>query len=214
MKTVFKDIKQPTLVRDLGMIYPSETYKRKYRVGLYKCQCGNEFKARSDAVNSNNTLSCGCIKQNISKNKLYFVWQNMISRCYNKKDEYYKNYGGRGIKVCERWMDINNFIEDMYSSYKEGLTIDRINNDGNYEHFNCRWSTRSVQSRNTRILHSHNTSGYRGVSFDNNRNKWHSYISINRKRKFIGYFNTALEAAKAYDRYVIDNNLEHTINGV
>lgn len=136
----------------------------------------------------------------------------MMHRVYNQKDPHYKSYGGRGILVCKRWHTINNFIIDMYPTYQKGFTLDRVDNDGNYEPSNIRWATHNIQCRNTRKLMSTNTSGYRGVSFD--RNKYTSVIHVNKKRIRLGRFNTALEAAIAYDKYVIENGLEHTINGV
>lgn len=74
----------------------------------------------------------------------------MMNRCFNKKQSEFKNYGNRGIVVCERWKNINNFIEDMYPTYIKGLVIDRINNDGNYEPSNCRWVTQKENSNNRR----------------------------------------------------------------
>lgn len=100
----------------------------------------------------------------------------------------------------------------MYPTYKEGLSIDRINPYGNYEKDNCRWSNSTVQSRNTRILRADNTSGYRGVSWHKKLNKWYSYINIKGKKKHLGMFENKEDAAKAYDTYVVANNLEHTKN--
>jgi len=79
---------------------------------------------------------------------IYRSWYNMKTRCYNIKCKHYSRYGGRGIKVCERWMTFEGFLKDMQYSYKEGLQLDRINNDGNYEPSNCRWTTSKVNSRN------------------------------------------------------------------
>jgi len=137
-----------------------------------------------------------------------------MQRTTNQKNKVFASYGGRGIIVCERWLSIDNFIEDMYPTFKEGLSIDRIDNNGNYEPSNCRWATKSTQVQNTRIIMSTNKSGYRGVSRHKRDKKWLARIGINGKQKHLGRFNTAIEAAKAYDSYVIDNGLEHTINGV
>lgn len=147
-------------------------------------------------------------------NEIYNVWKDMIQRTSNIKNDGFYGYGARGIKVCDRWLNVANFIEDMYPSYKKGLSIDRINPYGNYEPSNCRWATKSVQARNTRVLQTNNTSGFRGVTFEESRKKFATRITVNHKKIHIGRFLTALEAAKAYDKYVIDNNLEHTINGV
>ena len=81
----------------------------------------------------------------------YRTWQNMVQRCTNQNHTHWEYYGGRGITVCERWLTFDKFLEDM-GSKPEGLTLDRINNDGNYELSNCRWATRSEQNFNRRRL--------------------------------------------------------------
>lgn len=212
------------LIQDLGYMFPKEMSKQKKRFGIYQCQCGVEFIAQTGHVKNVKTQSCGCYrkqrgleantKHGLNHHRLYPTWNAMIQRTSNSTNKAYKNYGARGITVCERWLDITNFIKDMYQSYAEGLSIDRIDNDKGYSPDNCRWTTRVMQGRNTRILISTNTSGFRGVSFHKARNKWASYIRVNGKGVHIGLFSTALEAAKAYDAYVIENKLEHTINGV
>jgi len=154
------------------------------------------------------------IYHGMSKHEIYNTWFDMINRTTNCNCKTYKYYGYIGITVCERWKSVLNFIEDMYPSYEKGLSIDRIDVNGNYEPSNCRWATRNTQSRNTRKIRANNTSGYRGIWLNKLNNKWSSAIKINSKNKFLGYFATALEAAKAYDTYVIEHNLEHTVNGV
>ncbi|KKL81442.1 hypothetical protein LCGC14_1994720 [marine sediment metagenome] len=121
-----------------------------------KCDCGNEkiWKVRLDGMRDGNIRSCGClqiesaVKHGNWDHHLYPMWSHMMSRCYNEKDKRYEYYGGRGIQVCEEWHDLNNFIADISKIYKKGLQIDRIDNDGNYEPSNCRFSTPTEQSRN------------------------------------------------------------------
>ena len=210
--------KEIILLEDLGMQFATETSKEKKRYGLFKCYCGNEFKVRTADIKSGRTKSCGCLyeekntKHGLRSHRLYGTWKNIVIRCCHKDNKSYKNYGGRGITVCSEWLDIENFINDMYPSYKEGLSIDRINNDLGYSKDNCRWANQTVQNQNTRRTRSTNNSGYRGVGFFKSRNKFRARISVNYKEIHLGYFKDSIEAAKAYDRYIIENNLEHTRN--
>ena len=204
--------KELVLLQDLGVQYPTPNSNYKKRYGLYKCHCGKEFKAQVPHVKRKLTTSCGCVKKafisnlnklysvthNLSKHRLYDIWAGIIDRCNNPKCSSYVNYGARGIKVCDRWLETpKNFIEDMYSTFEEGLSIDRINVNGNYEPDNCRWSNNTVQSRNTQILRKDNKSGYRGVSYLNKLNKWQSLITINSNQIYLGIFDDKIEAAKA-----------------
>lgn len=92
------------------------------------------------------------------KRVFYDRWRNMLTRCHNPNRKEWKNYGGRGITVCKRWLDFRNFLQDMYPSFlehfnaygKKQTTLDRLNSDGNYEPNNCRWATKLSQARNTR----------------------------------------------------------------
>ena len=214
--------KNLVLIQDLGMLYPKETSKKKYRYGIYKCYCGTEFESRTQHIKSGAIKSCGCYNKQVvkerfsthglTKHRLYSTWSNMLKRCNNENYIRYKDHGGRGIKVCDEWLDINKFIEDMYPTFKEGLTLDRIDNNLGYSKENCRWTTHSVQNSNTRVLKITNTSGYRGISWHIKANKWSAGIKINNKRKYLGLFDSKIEAAQAYDNYIIANNLYHTRN--
>lgn len=130
---------------------------------LCQCDCGNIISTRSDALTSGATVSCGCKKREqdrvnltahhshkMSGSRIYGTWIGMKMRCYNKRDTKYYRYGGRGISVCDEWRNsFKSFYEwSIENGYSEELTIDRINNDGNYEPSNCRWSTMSEQCNN------------------------------------------------------------------
>lgn len=208
--------KELILLKDLGYLYPTATSKQKKLYAIYKCLCGNEFKAEPIKIRNNHTKSCGCLHttHGLRSHRLYTTWSNMIKRCNNPKNKFYSYYGGRGITICDEWLNVTNFINDMFPSYVEGLSLDRIDSDGNYELNNCRWTTKAIQSQNTRRLSTSNTSGYRGVYFDKKINKWVSNITVNKKRIIIGNFIYKINAAKAYDDYVIINKLNHTINNV
>ena len=130
--------------------------KGKHSYWRCKCDCGNYKVVRSDCLKSKLVQSCGClnmepkvIKHGHHGKKLYHVWGSMKHRCNNPKNKHFHRYGGRGIKVCKAWDEFQPFYDwAMSHGYKEGLTIDRINNDGNYEPSNCRWITTAEQQKN------------------------------------------------------------------
>ena len=218
--------KELILLEDLGMQYATETSKRKSRYGLFKCFCGIKFKTIMSADKKQYAKSCGCVgkekrrlqtierntKHGLAKHELYNVWQHMLDRCNNIKSDNYSKYGGRGITVCSKWLDINKFIEDMYPSFKNGLTLDRKDNDLGYSRDNCRWASKAVQSRNQRLLQVNNKSGYRGVGWHKIANKYRVRITVDSKEIHLGLFEDPFKAAKVYDNYVIKNGLEHTRN--
>lgn len=124
------------------------------------CDCGRETVQYGQDLKKGKVISCGCwndekrYKHGMAKTAIYNIWQHIHQRCENPKDAAYENYGGRGIKVCERWNSFENFVADM-GIRPTGYSIDRINNDGNYEPSNCRWATTKQQlnnRRNNRVL--------------------------------------------------------------
>ena len=123
----------------------------------------------------------------------------MKRRCTALKAKHYKDYGGRGITVCAEWLDdFNAFWCDMGPTWEEGLTLDRENNDGNYEPSNCRWASYQIQANNRRMF-SNNKTGVTGVYVKNN-GKYGASVTINRQRYYLGTFNDVDEASKAIDK--------------
>lgn len=131
------------------------------RMWLCQCDCGNKKSVRVDHLKNGATTSCGCYSREVAskRNKThgmtktpeYSVYKHMIARCERPSDKRFYCYGARGIKVCERWRGENgfqNFIADVGRRPVRGYSIDRINNDGNYEPSNCKWSTRIEQANN------------------------------------------------------------------
>lgn len=134
---------------------------------LCKCDCGNEKTVKSRNLLKGKTKSCGCLKKEIDysnrnyhkkhgmyKSRLYRIWVLMRERCYNTKRKDYQRYGKLGIKVCEEWTNENGFVNFMNwalaNGYKDNLSIDRIENKGNYEPSNCRWASDKTQANNTK----------------------------------------------------------------
>lgn len=127
---------------------------------LCACSCGESIIVSGHSLRSGTTTSCGCLAKELAAERFsthnksgtgtYQSWICMRNRCYYKKDISYKYYGERGITVCDRWLDsFENFYEDM-GDRPDGKSIDRINNEGNYEPTNCKWSTAKEQANNTR----------------------------------------------------------------
>lgn len=209
----------PELIIDCAHIEDKARDKSLSWFGVFECKfCGLLFVANKYKVTKNITKSCGCQKEykgnpihGYSKYRLYAMWNAMLNRCHNIKDKNYTNYGGRGITVCSAWFDFKTFNTWAEEGFQEGLSLDRIDNDGNYEPDNCRWTSTYIQNTNQR-KRKDNTSGFVGIHWNERGKAWIARVSIDSKRVNIGRFKILEDAINARDSYILLNNLPHKLS--
>lgn len=167
-KNKYHPTKNKNLPNLIGCVFGRLTVIEYLGIGNHRwryweclCTCGNKIRLASLFLNSGHTKSCGCLRIESSRKSLtthgksnmpeYEVYITMKKRCYNKKHISYKDYGGRGITVCDKWLNsFTEFLSDMGNRPGKHYSIDRINNNGNYTPTNCRWATKKEQNSNTR----------------------------------------------------------------
>jgi len=194
------------------------------RAALYlcRCVCGREDTVLGASLRKGSSIRClSCSASQtanrkthgLSKTSIYASWKSMIARCSMPSNPAYKDYGARGITVCDLWKDPKVFHEwSINNGWRPGLSIDRLNVNAGYSPDNCRWATRTQQRENVQLLTKANKSGYRGVSKKTGRNQWLARVTVNKKMLHIGHFASAQEAAKAYDAYVRSNRINRPLN--
>ncbi len=197
----------------LEIIKPHVEKSRYSWKSLYRCSCGTEKLMLDNNVKSGKSKSCGCLqKKAASKNskthglfgtRTHSIWQGIKGRCLVKSNGNYANYGGAGITICDRWLKLENFVEDMGLA-PEGMTIDRIDGCLGYSVDNCRWATYREQAVNTKIS-TRNKTGIRGVSYLKSRKKYIARITVNNKTTCLGYFDDIEDAASARRIAEIEN---------
>lgn len=210
-----------TIIGEAGVhISPNGTRKKKV---LVRCYCGTEFITTGAGIRNGNTKSCGCYHKKraseaktthgLSGKKLFTTYRNMISRCYNSDAKDYGSYGRLGVTVCDEWKNSPElFIEWAEANgYKPTLTIDRIDPKKGYYPDNCRFVDLYVQAQNKKFKCKNTKSEYKGVELLPSGN-WSARITDNSKRIGLGTYPTDKEAAKAYNRYIDENNTHHTKN--
>lgn len=182
--------------------------KDRKKVFLCDCSCGNKgVTVVGTTLTGGKLKSCGCWRTDNPSNlkhgnytnfKAEFsAYKNMISRCTKKHLKIYPSYGGRGITVCDRWLEsFENFLEDMGERPTSKHSLDRIDNDQGYSLENCRWATKVVQNHNKRHI-GNKTKSYRGVSYSKRDNLWCAKIAIDKKIIVLGYFKNEEDATNA-----------------
>jgi len=174
------------------------------------CDCGNESLVSSKHLVKFKTQSCGCLGlQRLDEGRItthgaagtyeYASWKAMRARCLNENNKKFDRYGGRGISVCETWLNsFENFLADMGYA-PDGMTLDRIDVNGNYCKENCRWTDIYTQNFNQGMC-KNNTSGKTGVSWSEERQKWVASICLNNKPTSLGRFDTYEEAVEVREK--------------
>ena len=164
-----------------------DTESKKGTRWLCKCKCGTKRSVLSYSLLNGDSQSCGCLQKEgatthgMSRHPLYFMWSNMMQRCYNENHERYGDYGGRGIYVYPEWHNPDVFIRwARCNGYKKKLELDRRDNDKEYNPSNCRFVTPSVNSSNIRVK-DNNTSGYTGVVWVESKQLWRLRIILKGK---------------------------------
>lgn len=196
--------------------------------GLFKCSfCGEEFESDVYEVKRDRKKSCGCMAGRSIANpckwgdmigtKTYTLWTNIKTRCYNKKLPYFECYGGRGIRLHDEWKNdflaFHNYVSKLHGYGQPRMSLDRINNNGDYEPGNVRWTTNHVQKTNQRKFKE--AIDFIGVSPMKSGNGYYAYITVNCLYHYLGSSQTKHGAAELRNNFIIKNGLwEYPVHGI
>ena len=201
----------------LDMRKETLTSVKEVQFGTFTCnECGEIEEKKVNTMKHKTIFICKtCRNPGLMHHKLYRVYCAIIQRTTNPNNKNYINYGGRGIVMCEYWKErAVRFIRwALSNNYAEGLTIERKDNDKGYSPDNCIFATRQAQIINRR-KQKDTASIYRGLTFRKERNTWVVRITIDGKVNRVGSYKKEMDAAIAYNKYVVANNLPHKLNNI
>lgn len=182
-------------------LQPNGRLRRKVKVG---CDCGSTVEVMLENLYAGYSKSCGCVGKEkttihgMTNTNFKDVHCNMKARCDNPNHPQYKDYGERGITYCEKWSTLLGFKEDMFESYQQGLSLDRIKVNKNYEPSNCRWTNMGVQGHNKRKM-GNCLFEYKGVRYNLPKTRFVASIGVNKSTYYLATFDVVEDAARAYD---------------
>jgi len=202
-KNIMK-ITKDTKLRELMQYIGTDLFRNQLHSDTWVNALMKDYKPVKSILESTVSVKHGLVTHGDTYLRLYRIWKNMKSRCTNSNHPKYEIYGKKGISV--EWSTYEQFKEwSLNNGYKDTLTIDRIDLNGNYNSSNCRWTTYAIQASN-KGKYVNNTSGYRGVSFKKRCGKWCAQIQINNKKTHLGYFDSAEEASEIYEQALVERD--------
>jgi hypothetical protein len=210
------------IIEDLGMQQSTPTSKYTKRFAMFECPiCLKAYRVAAPQVKIGTSSKCGSCSSRLSSithgctnTPGYKRWEGMISRCYNIANESYHRYGARGITVCDEWrttpVEYLKYISNLPNAFIHKWSLDRIDNNKGYTPDNIRWAAPITQAENG-TNGTHGKSKYKGVTWNKSANKWMVRLMVNGVRTLIGYYSDELEAANAYDAYIISIGMPNKI---
>lgn len=213
------------IVKDLGMKPSRGSSNRNIRFAIFRCSaCKKEFEtivSKAKSAKQSVCKSCSHKTHGLSNSNLYQRYMNMLNRCYNPKSNHYQAYGAKGVTVCKEWQESFESFADWCNAngYKKHLELDKDVRSAElgispaiYSPETCSFISAEENSKHKQLVMQTNSSGYRGVT--KHKRKYKATINVSGSFIHLGLWDTALEAAKAYDYYIVTNKLDRVLNDV